>query len=284
MSKKRLGRGLSALLPDADEEDGVREIELGLIKPNPYQPRTEFDKEKLEELATSIKEHGVIQPIIVRKQDDGYELVAGERRWRAAQKAGISKIPAIIKEYSDGQMLEIALLENLQREDLNPIEEAQAYKKLMEDLGITQEKLSKRIGKSRSVIANSVRLLNLPEEIQQLLAEGKITTGHARALLSLDNQQTQKELALAILEKDLTVRDIEKLVKKPKRDGKPKKEKVDPVMSQLEDRLEQFFGTKVKVKSGKKKGKIEIEYYSEEDLERILELVMGEMDLFDNIS
>jgi len=284
LSKRRLGRGLSALIPDADEEDGVREVELGLIKPNPYQPRTEFDDQKLEELARSIEEHGVIQPIIVRKKDDGYELVAGERRWRAAKKAGIRKIPAIVKEYSDGQMLEIALLENLQREDLNPIEEATAYKQLIEDLGITQEALSKRIGKSRSVIANSIRLLNLPEEIQELLAKGKITTGHARALLSLDDEKEQKQMAQKILEKDLTVREIERLVKKPKKQNK-RKEETNPLITHLEDRLKQFFGTKVKVRSGKNKGKIEIEYYSEEDLERILELVMGrEEKIFDNIS
>lgn len=284
MSKRRLGRGLSALIPDADDEDGAREVELGLIKPNPYQPRTEFDDQKLEELARSIEEHGVIQPIIVRKKDDGYELVAGERRWRAAKKAGISKIPAIVKEYSDSQMLEIALLENLQREDLNPIEEATAYKQLIEDLGITQEALSKRIGKSRSVIANSIRLLNLPEEIQNLLAKGKITTGHARALLSLDNEKEQKQMAQKILEKDLTVREIERLVKKPKKQNK-RKERTNPLITHLEDRLKQFFGTKVKVRSGKNKGKIEIEYYSEEDLERILELVMGrEERFFDNIS
>ncbi len=283
MNKRRLGRGLSALIPDADEEDGVREVELGLIKPNPYQPRTEFDDQKLEELARSIEEHGVIQPIIVRKKDGGYELVAGERRWRAAKKAGIRKIPAIVKEYSDGQMLEIALLENLQREDLNPIEEATAYKQLIEDLGITQETLSKRIGKSRSVIANSIRLLNLPEEIQNLLAKGKITTGHARALLSLDNEEEQKQMAQKILERDLTVREIEKLVKKPKKQNKLSK-KTNPLIIHLEDILKQFFGTKVKVRSGKNKGKIEIEYYSEEDLERILELVMGrEERIFDNI-
>jgi len=271
------------LIPDADEEDGVREVELGLIKPNPYQPRTEFDDQKLEELARSIEEHGVIQPIIVRKKDGGYELVAGERRWRAAKKAGIRKIPAIVKEYSDGQMLEIALLENLQREDLNPIEEATAYKQLIEDLGITQETLSKRIGKSRSVIANSIRLLNLPEEIQNLLAKGKITTGHARALLSLDNEEEQKQMAQKILERDLTVREIEKLVKKPKKQNKLSK-KTNPLIIHLEDILKQFFGTKVKVRSGKNKGKIEIEYYSEEDLERILELVMGrEERIFDNI-
>jgi len=283
LNKRRLGRGLSALIPDADEEDGVREVELGLIKPNPYQPRTEFDDQKLEELARSIEEHGVIQPIIVRKKDGGYELVAGERRWRAAKKAGIRKIPAIVKEYSDGQMLEIALLENLQREDLNPIEEATAYKQLIEDLGITQETLSKRIGKSRSVIANSIRLLNLPEEIQNLLAKGKITTGHARALLSLDNEEEQKQMAQKILERDLTVREIEKLVKKPKKQNKLSK-KTNPLIIHLEDILKQFFGTKVKVRSGKNKGKIEIEYYSEEDLERILELVMGrEERIFDNI-
>lgn len=279
MSKKRLGKGLQALIPSVeDENQGVTEININRILPNPHQPRRDFDDEKLEELAASIREHGVIQPIIVRENGDMYELVAGERRWRAAKKLGHTTIPAIIKEYTDGEVMEIALIENLQREDLNPIEEAAAYKQLMEEFGLTQDELSKKIGKSRSLIANSIRLLNLPAEIQELLEKGAITTGHARSLLSLDDKGMQMELARRIIEEGLTVRDIEKIVKKAavEKDKKTKKapETKDPLLLDIEERLKMVLGTQVRIKNGRNKGKIEIEYYSGEDLERIIEIFL----------
>lgn len=279
MSKKRLGKGLQALIPSVeDENQGVTEININRILPNPHQPRRDFDDEKLEELAASIREHGVIQPIIVRENGDMYELVAGERRWRAAKKLGHTTIPAIIKEYTDGEVMEIALIENLQREDLNPIEEAAAYKQLMEEFGLTQDELSKKIGKSRSLIANSIRLLNLPAEIQELLEKGAITTGHARSLLSLDDKGMQMELARRIIEEGLTVRDIERIVKKAvvEKDKKTKKapETKDPLLLDIEERLKMVLGTQVRIKNGRNKGKIEIEYYSGEDLERIIEIFL----------
>lgn len=279
MSKKRLGKGLQALIPSIeDEKQGVTEIKINRILPNPHQPRRDFDDEKLEELAASIREHGVIQPIIVRENGDMYELVAGERRWRAAKKLGHTTIPAIIKEYTDGEVMEIALIENLQREDLNPIEEAAAYKQLMEEFGLTQDELSKKIGKSRSLIANSIRLLNLPAEIQEFLEKGAITTGHARSLLSLDDKGMQMELAKRIIEEGLTVRDIEKIVKKAavEKDKKTKKapETKDPLLLDIEERLKMVLGTQVRIKNGRNKGKIEIEYYSGEDLERIIEIFL----------
>lgn len=284
MTKKRLGKGLHALIPTMDDDrQGVSDIRINAIKPNPFQPRKDFDEEKIKELALSIKEHGLIQPIVVRTRGDFYELIAGERRWRALQMLGRQTIPAIIKEYSDGQMLEVALIENLQREDLNPIEEASAYKKLMEEFELTQEELSNRIGKSRSVIANSIRLLNLPAEVQGMLEAGSITTGHGRTLVSLENEALQIKLAEKIAGEHLNVRDTEKIVKRlltgtrtiQKRNIE--KEERDILLLDIEDRLKQILGTKVKITKGRNKGKIVIEYYSGDELERIIETILKDI-------
>ncbi len=284
MTKKRLGKGLHALIPTMDDDrQGVSDISINAIKPNPFQPRKDFDEEKIKELALSIKEHGLIQPIVVRTRGDFYELIAGERRWRALQMLGRQTIPAIIKEYSDGQMLEVALIENLQREDLNPIEEASAYKKLMEEFELTQEELSNRIGKSRSVIANSIRLLNLPAEVQGMLEAGSITTGHGRTLVSLENEALQIKLAEKIAGEHLNVRDTEKIVKRlltgtrtiQKRNIE--KEERDILLLDIEDRLKQILGTKVKIIKGRNKGKIVIEYYSGDELERIIETILKDI-------
>ncbi|MDI3533958.1 MAG: ParB family transcriptional regulator, chromosome partitioning protein [Thermosediminibacterales bacterium] len=281
MSKKRLGKGLGALLPiDEFESQQPTQIKISKIRPNEFQPRKDFDEDKLDELAASIKEHGIIQPIVVRPKDGFYEIVAGERRWRAAQKNKLETVPAIVKEFSDIEMMQIALIENLQREDLNPIEEAMAFKTLMNEFNMTQETLSKKIGKSRSVIANSIRLLNLPKELQLMLSKGQLTSGHARALLSIENPEEQINLAKQIVENGLTVRDVEKLVKKPK-SGDVKslkrriKKKTDPDCLQIEEKLKRFLGTQVKISNKKNRGKIEIEYYGIEDLNRIIDIIMG---------
>lgn len=281
MSKKRLGKGLGALLPiDEFESQQPTQIKISKIRPNEFQPRKDFDEHKLEELAASIKEHGIIQPIVVRPKDGFYEIVAGERRWRAARINKLETVPAVVKEFTDGEMMQIALIENLQREDLNPIEEAMAFKTLMDEFDMTQETLSKKIGKSRSVIANSIRLLNLPKELQLMLSKGQLTSGHARALLSIENPEEQINLAKQIIENGLTVRDVEKLVKKPKSGDlkalkqKPQK-KLDPNCIQIEEKLKRFLGTQVKISNKKNRGKIEIEYYGIEDLNRIIDIIMG---------
>jgi len=280
MSKRGLGKGLDALFPEIENNDEgtIREIKISEVEPNKHQPRKYFDQEKLEMLAESIKTHGVIQPIIVQKQETGfYKIIAGERRWRAARLAGLKTIPVIVKDYNKKDVLEIALIENLQREDLNPIEESEAYKNLLEEFGLTQEEISMRVGKSRSAIANSLRLLNLCTEIRQMLIEDKISSGHARALLSVEDINLQKEIAHLIVEKQLSVRETEKLVKEyGKNNHKKEKNKKDVLshyFSDLEDNLSKALGTKVKIHSGKKKGKIEIEYYSDEDLERLINLI-----------
>jgi len=281
LSKRGLGRGLEALIPIIDKsEENIQEIEVERIVANDKQPRKSFDESKLDELAESMKQHGVLQPVILRKKGNLYELVAGERRWRAAAKAGIEKIPAIIKELSDAEVMEIALIENLQREDLNPLEEAMAYKTLMDDFGLTQEELSKRVGKSRSQIANTVRLLNLDGEIQNLISQNKLTAGHARALLSIQDNVTRLKLAKKINQEALSVRQTEQLVKKITKENKKEEDKgpkeINPVINDITEKLQRFLGTKVKIKGNEKKGKIEIEYYSGEELERILDLIANE--------
>ncbi|MDK2877734.1 MAG: ParB family transcriptional regulator, chromosome partitioning protein [Thermoanaerobacteraceae bacterium] len=275
MNKRGLGKGLSALIPmDDKEQENVQDIKISEIKANKNQPRKKFDEEKIRELSDSIKEHGVLQPIIVRKKDGGYELVAGERRWRAAQKAGIEKIPAIIKDLSDADVMEIALIENLQREDLNPLEEAEAYKKLIDEFGMTQEELSKRVGKSRSQIANTVRLLNLDEEIKKLISEEKLTAGHARALLAIEDKKERLKIAKKISESNMSVRETEETVKiKTQEKKKNKNQEINPVFIDITEKLQRALGTRVKVKGTEKRGKIEIEYYSEDELERILETI-----------
>ncbi len=277
MSKKGLGRGLGALISSANEEPqsgGVIELKINEIEPTVGQPRKKFDDEKLIQLSESIKEHGIVQPIIVRKEDNTYKIVAGERRWRAARLAGLTSIPVIVKELSNRQVMEMALIENIQREDLNPIEEAEAYEKLINEYNMTQEELSKSIGKNRSTIANIIRLLSLCDKVKEHLINGEITSGHARALLSLDNKELQEKICKEVIEKSLNVRETEKLVKKIQK-GELKEQKVknvDENIQKIEDDLEKILGTKVKLFNKNKKGKIMIEYYSNEELERILEL------------
>lgn len=276
-----LGKGLNAIITSnlVDEGDQVTEVRLGDIRANPYQPRKEFSAEAIRELADSIKEHGIIQPLIVRKSIKGYELVAGERRLRAAKEAGLQKVPVVIKQYTDQQLMEIALIENLQRENLNPIEEAEAYDKLMEHYNYTQEELAKKIGKSRPHVANILRLLQLPQKIRELVAVGSLSMGHARALLPIEDDSVQWNIALDVVKKSLSVRQLEELVKSlnVSRETKSKKPvKKEKTLIQMEEKLRTYFGTSVRINKGKKKGKIEIEFYSNEDLQRILEMMKVE--------
>jgi len=277
MNKKGLGKGLGALISSANEESqssGVIELKINEIEPNVGQPRKKFDDEKLMQLSESIKEHGIVQPIIVRKEDNVYKIVAGERRWRAARLAGLTTVPVIIKELSNRQVMEMALIENIQREDLNPIEEAEAYERLLNEYKMTQEELSKSIGKNRSTIANIIRLLALCDKVKEHLINGEISSGHARALLSLDNEELQEKVCSEIIEKSLSVRETENLVKRiQKKDTAVKKVKVeDENIQKIEDDLKKILGTKVKLFNKNKKGKIMIEYYSNDELERILEI------------
>lgn len=284
MNKRGLGKGLDALIPTAvssvvtSETESVDEIELKRIIPNKFQPRRVFDAEKLEELVQSIKQYGVLQPVVLRKTMNGYELAAGERRYRASQMAGLKTIPAVVRDYTDSEMTEIALIENLQRHDLNPIEEGMAYRRLMDEFGLTQEEVAKKIGRSRSLIANMVRMLNLEIEVQDFVSRGTLSMGQVRPLLALGSPELQLQAAQTIVDEDLSARDAEELVKrlsKNPRSSKPKT--VNPVSNfftaEIEDRLKMLLGTQVKLKPGKLKSKIEIEYYSEEDLERIIEVL-----------
>jgi len=277
--KKGLGKGLSALisLEENDQQD-IKELRVNEIEPNKGQPRKKFDDNKLEKLADSIKKHGIVQPIIVKKDKDIYRIVAGERRWRAARIAGLDTVPVIIKELSDRQHMEIALIENLQREDLNAVEEAEAYERLLKEHNLTQEDIAAVIGKSRPAIANSLRLLSLPQEIRQYIIEEKLTGGHARAIISLENEDIQKKAADEIIKKGLSVREAEKLVKTymGKKNGIKKNtsdKQYNDQYIEIEEKLKNIFGTKVKLMPNNKKGKILIEYYSNEDLERIIEMV-----------
>ena len=283
MTKHGLGKGLEAFFPaSTDDHQGTTpEISLAKIVANPFQPRRVFDEEALGELAASIKQYGVLQPVVVRQTLSGYELVAGERRWRAAQLAGLETIPALVKNYTDGEMTEIALIENLQRENLNPIEEGMAYRRLMNEFGLTQEEVSQKIGRSRSLIANMVRLLNLPDVIRDHVSRGTISMGQARPLLTLDTSKLQLQAVDMIIENDLSARDVEELVKKiannnklPEQLAKQKQdqEQKEYYVIEVEDQLKLLLGTQVRIKPGKLKSKIEIEYYSPDDLERLLEL------------
>lgn len=278
-----LGKGLGALIPDIEKEDRKNFFSCGIeeIIPSRYQPRKGFDDGRLTELANSIKEKGIIEPLIVRKRDKGYELIVGERRWRAAQRAGIKEVPVIVRDVTTAEAMELALIENLQREDLNPLEEAEAYKRLMEEFHYTQEELAKRIGKDRATVANAVRLLKLPQEIKAYLADESISSGHARTLLGLDNPAEQKMACAKVIKGSLSVRETERLVKRlnaqrSKRDVDvmpPREEELN--LEFLEETLRKFLGTKVRIPKRGRKGKIEIEFYSEEDLERIVEIIMG---------
>ncbi|MFT8351467.1 ParB/RepB/Spo0J family partition protein [Clostridium saccharoperbutylacetonicum] len=285
MAKKfTLGKGLSALIPEESENDLEKNaknlISINKIKSDDKQPRKSFDSEKIAELAESIKTHGIIQPLILRKHiNDQYIIVAGERRWRAAKMAGLNEIPAVIMELSDKDILEVSLIENIQRQDLNPIEEALAYKKLLDDFEITQEELSKRIGKSRVAITNTIRLTNLDDKVQQYIIEGIITEGHGRAILSLADKGKQYEIAQRVIDEKLSVRELERLIKKINEDNQNNKlteevnEELNPYYKDIKSQLQNFFGTKVNISNKKNKGKIEIEYYSEEDLQRILDII-----------
>ncbi|MCM0647027.1 ParB/RepB/Spo0J family partition protein [Clostridium swellfunianum] len=277
MSKKfGLGKGLGALIPEEEssiDDNAVMKIEMNLIKANENQPRKNFDEEKIEQLAESIKEHGVVQPIVLKKEGNTYTIVAGERRWRASKSIGLKEIPAVVMDLTDKQVLEISLIENIQREDLNPIEEAIAYRKLIEEFELTQEELSKRIGKSRTAVTNCLRLLNLDERVQDYLIDGVITEGHGRTLLAILDKDIQYSFAQKIIDESLNVRDTEKLIKSLGKEKKVNKQQQNIYHTDIKDRLENYFGTKVSLVSKKNKGKIEIEYYSEEDLQRILDIL-----------
>lgn len=279
---KRLGRGLDALIPSlsVNDDDKVIEISLTQLRPNPYQPRKTFDEDSIKELAESIKQHGIIQPIIVRTVLKGYEIIAGERRFRASQFCGNATIPAVVRSFTDQQVMEIALIENLQREDLNAIEVAVAYQALIDKFKLTQEELSMKVGKSRSHIANFVRLLSLPTEIKDNVSRGTISMGHARALVGIKDDKTQKELADLTVSQEWSVRDLEEAIQKldskqPEDITKPTQRKRDPYIDHLEESLRERFKTTVKIKQQKDKGKIELQYYSKQDLERLLELLQN---------
>lgn len=290
MNRKALGRGLSALLGEnpveqTESKEGFVEIDIDLITPNAEQPRTRFTETALEELAQSIKVNGVVQPILVRKKGNSYELVAGERRWRASQRAGLTKIPAVVKDISDDKVLELALVENIQRQELNAIEEAKAYKKLIDAIGLTQEMVASRVGKERTFITSYLRLLKLPDDIQNLVCEEKISVGHARALLMTDNADVQRRIARSIIEMSLSVRETEKAVKRVNR-GETEviekkqliKPKEDPNLKAAETKLRRKYSTQIRIMPDGKGtgGKIEFEYYGQDDLDRLYQILLAE--------
>ncbi len=306
MAKKGLGRGLGAIfgeevvkenkeetekkakakaeakaVEEMDEKGRILMLKLDLVQPNKEQPRKTFDEEKINELAESIKNYGVLQPLLVQKNGSFYEIIAGERRWRAAKAAGLKEVPAVLKEYSKQEAMEISLIENVQRADLNPIEEALGYRQLIDEFGLTQEEIAIRVAKSRVAITNTMRLLKLDEQIQNMLVQGVITSGHARALLSLEDTALQLKAVKEILDKKLSVRETERLVKRMQKEASgEKKEEKKPdetlalIYQNLEDRMKSVMGTKVSIHNkDKNKGRIEIEYYSEAELERIVEMI-----------
>lgn len=297
IKKKGLGKGLDSLIPDnksmksvtsektveskedAAAKSGVQVMKINEVEPNRDQPRKNFDEDALLELSDSIKQFGVLQPLLVRKRKDYYEIIAGERRWRAAKLAGVKEVPVIEKEYTDQQILEIGLIENIQRENLNPIEEAIAYKRLLEEFNLKQDEVAERVSKSRTAVTNSMRLLKLSDKVQQMIIDDMISTGHARALLAIDDPELQYTLANKIFDEKLSVRETEKLVKEIKNPKKPKEKK--PVANSfiyqdLEEKMKSVFGTKVSIASkGKGKGKIEIEYYSDDELEHLFDMMMS---------
>lgn len=285
MARQVLGRGLSALLGEETTKSSSEELldlDLDLIDPNSEQPRSRFTEENLEELTQSIRANGIVQPIVVRRNRSRYQIVAGERRWRAAQRAGLQKVPAVVKDVADEKLLELALIENIQRQELNPIEEAKAYKNLINTIGLTQELVAERVGKNRTVITTSLRLLKLPDEVQKLIEEEKISAGHGRALLMIDDIEIQKRVAKTVIEMSLSVRETEKSVKRLARGesqttvNKEVKPKVDANVKAAETKLRRFLGTNVHIiPDGKGTGgKIEIEYYGEVDLDRIFNSIM----------
>ena len=274
-----LGRGLSSLIPGAAEEAGLLEVPVSAIQPNPRQPRVDFPEESLAALARSIREVGVLQPVVVRRRDSGYELVAGERRVRAAKLAGLATIPAIVREGDDTESLREALIENIHREDLAALELASAFQELLEELGVTQETVAERLGYSRAHIANTIRLLSLPADVQRLLAEGRIQAGHARALLGLPDDEAKSALALRVAAEGLSVRQVEDLVRSYAETAAPVKpaavRDADPMLGEVEEILSEQLATRVQVVLGKRKGKIIVEFASKEDLERIVSEIIG---------
>jgi ParB family chromosome partitioning protein len=280
--RRALGRGLDALIPPAESRAGATEIPIAQVSPNPHQPRQTITEESLVELAASIREHGVIQPLIVTQAGDEYQLIAGERRWRAAQLAGLTTVPAIIKETTPQQMLELALVENVQRADLNPLEEASAYRQLMDEFGLTQEEVAERVGKSRTAVANTVRLLRLPDDLKEALATGRISEGHARALLSLPTARLQRQALATIEKRGLNVRQTEDLVRRMQEEAESladaKEVREPPLSPQDRDAVEKFqarLGTKVNLVRGRKGGRLVIHFYSEEELQAIYEAIVG---------
>jgi len=283
MERRALGKGLSALIPEKTVESAVHKEEIvyvqsGQIKPNPFQPREDFDQQSIAELAQSIKEKGVIQPLLVRRKGDNYELIAGERRLRAANSLGLKEIPIIVRDVTDQDSLEMALIENIQREGLNPIEEAHAYQHLLDKFNVTQEKISEVLGKARVTITNTLRLLKLPHEIQDEMKKGRISFAHGRSLLEVEDANRQRSLAQDIISKGLSVRELESLIKS----SRPKaiKRKIgtgqrEPIVAILEEQLQHALATKVRISKRKKRGHINIEFYSQEDLERIVNVIKG---------
>ena len=297
VKKSGLGKGLDSLIKDnssakktaaantssenkAEEmKSGEQMMKINMVEPNRDQPRKKFEEDALLELADSIKQFGVLQPLLVRKRKDYYEIIAGQRRWRAAKMAGVKEVPVIIKDYTEQEIVEIGLIENIQRENLNPIEEAMAFKKLLEEFNLKQDEVAERVSKSRTAVTNSMRLLKLDERVQEMIVDDMISTGHARALLAIDDKEQQYDLANKIFDEKLSVRETEKLVKEIKNPKKPKmKKKVENefVYTDLENRMKEVMGTKVNISSkGNGKGKIEIEYYSDDELERMFEMIMS---------
>lgn len=277
MSKRVLGKGLGALFPEHDLKKDIFSLELSSIRPNPFQPREDYSDAEIASLIDSVKSKGIIQPVIVRKSGKLFELVCGERRYRAAKKAGLRKIPVVIKELTDREVLEIALIENLQRKDLNPIEEARAYKRLINEFGLTQSEVSKVIVKERSTVTNRLRLLKLPKTIQSMVMRNEISEGHARTLLSLKDETQMLSIAKAIIRKNLSVRDVEKLIHKKVKTIKKSKEK-DIFTNEIERILREKFGTRCIIQKRGKSGKLVIEFYSKEDLEKILDILSIKID------
>lgn len=294
VKKKGLGKGLDSLIPEnksvkvsvktdqmqEEEKNGEQMMKINMVEPNREQPRKHFEEDALLELADSIKQFGVLQPLLVRKRKDYYEIIAGERRWRAAKIAGVKEIPVIVKEYTEQEVVEISLIENIQRENLNPIEEAMAFKKLLTEFNLKQDEVAERVSKSRTAVTNSMRLLKLNEKVQQMIIDDMISTGHARALLAIDDQEQQYILATKIFDEKLSVRETEKLIKSlksPKKNVKKEKTVENAfVYEDLAEKMKQALGTKVNVLSkGNGKGKIEIEYYSDNELERVFDIIMS---------
>lgn len=297
VKKKGLGKGLDSLIPDnkpanksadlqtssdskeSELNSGEQMMKINMVEPNRDQPRKNFEEDALLELSDSIKQFGILQPLLVRKRKDYYEIIAGERRWRAAKMAGIKEIPVIIKDYTEQEIIEIGLIENIQRENLNPIEEAMAFKRLLEEFNLKQDEVAERVSKSRTAVTNSMRLLKLNEKVQQMIVDDMISTGHARALLAIDDKILQYDLANKIFDEKLSVRETEKLVKEIKNPKKPKVKKEIKntfVYTDLENRMKEVMGTKVSIASkGNGKGKIEIEYYSDMELERMFDMIMS---------